>query len=483
MSSKFKPTQEQLDIVNTFSKTKVLKINAVAGSGKTSTLELLAEANQIPSLYISFNKSIAMEASDRFPKHVKCVTAHALAYASKGKLYAHKLESNQKYSKANTARTVSQIVDYFKLEDYSATPNISGRTVAALARDTIRKFCFSADKEINETHIDRDELKVIQKGHDFEMKKFVKVVIAVANMLWQEKINPVTNACISHDVYLKLWSLENPVLNFDIIYGDEQQDSNACLLAVLRQQSSKVCYVGDNHQGIYAWRGAVNAMQIINAPEMELSQSWRYGEEIAKVAERILKKYDISVKGNPSIDSTVINKNTSSVYTKIFRTNSALFNELAYLQQQGKKVHAEAGVKEYLLKLKSILALKQGKVPFHDDVAKYTNYTDLLIDSEDEPELKALVGVVERRDIDRFINSLEAVKDSKGDNCNIILTTGHKSKGREWDVVEIAQDFKFSDKSSEQELNLLYVACTRAKKTLVLPENLFSVLSGEEDEL
>ena len=81
MSSKFTPTKQQLDILEAFKNTRVLKVNAIAGSGKTSTLELLADANQKPSLLLAFNKSIADEASRRFPAHVSCRTINSLAYA------------------------------------------------------------------------------------------------------------------------------------------------------------------------------------------------------------------------------------------------------------------------------------------------------------------------------------------------------------------------------------------------------------------
>lgn len=59
MSSKFSPTQEQLDIVKAFGTTRVLKVNAVSGSGKSSTLKLLAEEYKQPSLLLAFNKAIA----------------------------------------------------------------------------------------------------------------------------------------------------------------------------------------------------------------------------------------------------------------------------------------------------------------------------------------------------------------------------------------------------------------------------------------
>jgi superfamily I DNA/RNA helicase len=60
------------------------------------------------------------------------------------------------------------------------------------------------------------------------------------------------------------------------------------------------------------------------------------------------------------------------------------------------------------------------------------------------------------------------------DDPEIILTTAHKSKGREWDVVWLASDFpsNWNNKGEwvglrDEERNLLYVAVTRARKHLI----------------
>ena len=87
------PTQEQKDILSAFKSTRVLKVNACAGSGKTSTLVMLAQDNPVPSLYVCFNKVIREEAELRFPSHVSCRTQHSLAYAEFGQGLLHKMQN------------------------------------------------------------------------------------------------------------------------------------------------------------------------------------------------------------------------------------------------------------------------------------------------------------------------------------------------------------------------------------------------------
>ena len=63
-------------------------VNSVAGSGKTFMLTEIAKSLNAPNgLYICYNKSIATEASRKFPKSVICSTVHSLAYAPTVKTY------------------------------------------------------------------------------------------------------------------------------------------------------------------------------------------------------------------------------------------------------------------------------------------------------------------------------------------------------------------------------------------------------------
>jgi ABC-type transport system involved in cytochrome c biogenesis ATPase subunit len=74
------PTEEQQVAVNKFLTGRPLKIAAFAGAGKTTTLRMLAEATRSRGVYLAFNKSIATEAKEKFPRSVDCRTTHAIAF-------------------------------------------------------------------------------------------------------------------------------------------------------------------------------------------------------------------------------------------------------------------------------------------------------------------------------------------------------------------------------------------------------------------
>jgi superfamily I DNA/RNA helicase len=72
------------------------------------------------------------------------------------------------------------------------------------------------------------------------------------------------------------------------------------------------------------------------------------------------------------------------------------------------------------------------------------------------------------------LRNLENVSQVKEKEADLIVSTIHKAKGREWDNVVIEDDFKLSEKTSDEEWNLLYVAITRAQKTVCLRGNLLA---------
>jgi hypothetical protein len=76
-------TREQMDIVNS---TGDIKINAVAGSGKTTTLIEYAGARPGQKiLYLAFNRAVKLEAERKFAEkgvsNVRIETAHSLAFS------------------------------------------------------------------------------------------------------------------------------------------------------------------------------------------------------------------------------------------------------------------------------------------------------------------------------------------------------------------------------------------------------------------
>ncbi len=477
-----KPTNQQTRIIKDFKDTRVMKINAVAGSGKTSTLKLLAEEYPQNSLYMAFNKAIATEAAQEFPDYVECRTTHSLAFAGFGRALMHKLK-RPPYKK-NVAQSSTEIASYYKLEDIG---EIKASILGLMVKLTVTKFEQSADKRIDTQHIPRQVMYDLKKTHEeIDEQEVKKVVLATAKKHWNEKKDPSSSVLAAHDTYLKLWQLSKPRLNFDIIYIDEAQDINPVVLDVAENQThAKIVYVGDTYQSIYQFRGAINAMESVVAPARLLSMSFRYGQPIADVAKGIIGGA-VDIQGNPDIESEVAPVDTSKKYTKLFRTNGKLLQEAVELLEEGYKVKCEIDVWDFVNTLTSADALRKGKMNQvkHETIIPYTSWDDLVECSEEDPELKRVKHIVTKGLVSRYVKQLTDLAHSKSKFYDILLTTAHKSKGRQWDQVVLADDYPDIEsfkEISDQERNLIYVAATRAVKTLELPINILMALQPIEE--
>ena len=52
------------------------------------------------------------------------------------------------------------------------------------------------------------------------------------------------------------------------------------------------------------------------------------------------------------------------------------------------------------------------------------------------------------------------------DRADVVISTAHRAKGREWNNVRLQGDFLHTDDMDDEDLRLAYVAITRAKRTL-----------------
>jgi hypothetical protein len=476
----FKPTQEQENILKAFNETRVLKINAVAGSGKSSTLKLLAQSHDKPSLYICFNKINAEEARAKFPIHTDCKTTHSLAFPTCGKMIVGKLtRPTGRY--VNVAGTSQEVAKYYNIKDFPCgdTP-LTAAAVASLVKNTVSRYQNSANEVLDKSHTPMSDIKRLENSHvGLNTKSLTTTVLKYAKLLWKDRIDPYSPVLAHHDTYLKMYQLSNPILSYDIIYVDEAQDLNPVTLDIIsRQTQSKIVFVGDTYQSIYAFRGAINALDSINSPSRLLSKSFRYGDDIARVATWIIGG-EIVISGNETVPSKVCYINDKE-YTMIFRTNSALLEHAVGLISSGKNVYCEVDAKGFIKKIESAqsLYLAQHKDVKHEDITPYSCWHDLTEAAKEDPELKRIAKIVQDGKAGFFISHLSKLSN-KPHKADITLTTAHKSKGMEWNNVVLADDYPLSkdsddpfEKMSSQEINLLYVASTRAILKLQLPSSI-----------
>lgn len=492
-----KPTEQQVACIVAGKAYPIVKIEAGAGSGKTSTLKLVSEAIPEPSLYVAFNKVTALEAEAKFPQHVLCKTTHSVAYAMFGKHLQDKL-SRPKGGYVNVAFTGTEIARFYKLgciTDPTGHIAVTDNGIGLFVRQTVERFEQSADMEISDKHLPLfDMARAIDA--DITSKSYV---LKHAKKLWADRINPASKVMASHDTYLKMYQLSKPVLSQKVIYLDEAQDSTPCVLDIIMNQAkygAKIILVGDRYQAIYGWRGAINAMERVDGHTTLLSKSFRFGQGVADVATAVLQG-QLKLTGREDLKSTVGGGGTvdrTKPYMYLFRSNSALLYAAVKAIQNGEEIRLEIDVKDFVRLLQSANALSRAdmKNVKHENILPYPTWGEYKEEAQKMTgEMKRIVNIIEGGDFYRFVSTLEGYENPP--SANVIYTSAHKSKGREHDQVILADDFPSHYDGGDweglppMEQNLLYVAVTRSMRVLEINDSVREAIDyynnheGEED--
>ncbi|XP_032077808.1 F-box DNA helicase 1 [Thamnophis elegans] len=492
-------TSEQQQILNhALAPGEVVKIVAFAGTGKTSTLlQYTRKWDKLNFLYLAFNSTIAKQAEVVFPGNVTCKTIHSLAFAEVGKHYKHKL---------NLGSLTSYLVSFVLSNRKGQSPFIRAKTVV----QTLAAFFASADAAITVEHTpiwckNNQGINVLVE----EREKHI--IVEEAKQIWakMKMRSPTTDMAhrMTHDGYLKLWQLQKPSLsNYDAILVDEAQDCTPAVMDIVLSQTCGVILVGDPHQQIYTFRGAVNSLlHVPHSRIFYLTQSFRFGSEIAYVGATLLdickKVRKKTLVGNTQ-ESDVRGVGVEGKEACLSRNNQTVFEDAVNRTggDSPAKIHLLGGLKAFgLEKISDLWKLlhPELKLEIKDPFIKrwvekgLASIKDYAAKAEDK-QLEMKIAIVEkyRERIPELLDRISRCHVPRPENADCILGTVHKAKGLEFDTVRIAGDFVNIPFTSpypgmgprnpftipEDEWNLLYVAVTRAKKRLIMSRNLADIL-------
>lgn len=476
----WKPSPEQAAILDSFFGSGDIKILAGAGTGKTTTLQLLANSTKAKITYLTFNKATAVEAKGRFSSNVTATTIHA---------FAHRDLTSQGHGQwlsrlrlgiepiAVTARRLGATEPGFA--EAFGGPKVANQVtpydLTKMAVDTVANYCHSPSRKLLARHVSTG------RASGSLRTALTPLVLLMAEEHWANiRDNAVTDMPITHDHYLKVWLLNGPVIGHsgDVMFVDEAQDlSPAVSHAIHAQNHLKKVFVGDPNQSIYGFAGGKDALASITATHtLPLTTSWRFGEAAATIANGWLRSLNAPhpVRPNPS-RSTLIGpcEHPNAVLT---RTNSAAVWELMTLQQSGQYPRLRSDHESILGLLRGAAELMAGRRASHSMLRHFTSWTDVQehvqYDSSAH-ELRTWAKLIEQHGT----TALErAVTDaSTGLGAGTVISTAHKAKGLEWDTVRICSDFAEilaraalgGDKDQlAEEKRLAYVAVTRARTHL-----------------
>ncbi|WP_426939759.1 exonuclease domain-containing protein [Pseudarthrobacter sp. S6] len=476
----WEPSPEQAAILDSFFGSGDIKILAGAGTGKTTTLQLLANSTKAKITYLTFNKATAVEAKGCFSSNVTATTIHAFAYrdlTSQG--HGHWLGRLRLGIEpiAVTARRLGATEPGFAeaFGGPKVAKQVTPYDLTKMAVDTVANYCHSPSRKLLARHVSTG------RASGSLRTSLTPLVLLMAEEHWANiRDETVTDMPITHDHYLKTWLLNGPSIGHsgDVLFVDEAQDlSPAVSHAIKAQKHLKKVFVGDPNQSIYGFAGGKDALASVTAAHtLPLSTSWRFGEDVAAIANGWLRSLSAPhpVRPNPSL-ATLIGpcEQPDAVLT---RTNAAAVWELMALQDSGQWPRLRSDHQSILGLLRGATDLMEGRRAGHALLRHFISWTEVqehvLYDSSAH-ELRTWTKLIELHGV----TALErAVTDaSAGLGTGAVISTAHKAKGLEWDTVRICSDFAEilarvalgGDKDQlAEEKRLAYVAVTRARTHL-----------------
>lgn len=464
------PTPEQVAAVQAATDTNDnLLLSALAGAAKTSTLVLIAEALPQDILCLAFNKKIATEMQQRLPDNCKAMTLNALGHRVWGDAIGRRL----KIDASKTYNIVNELV--------RAAPRVEQDTLWESFSELIRLVQFGKSCGYVPTgHFEK--AKRLMDDSEFFAHIEQRLSPCEEDLIREATLISINQAmkgeCDYDDQVLMPTVFQGAFPMYPVVLVDEAQDLSALNHATLRKLVGKrrLIAVGDPCQAIYGFRGAhEDSMALLrdafDMRELSLTISFRCPSSIVKhVKWRApqMRWPDWATAGEVRTLDTWTSETLAEDGVIICRNNAPLFGLAIKLLKNGRTCQLDG--KDVVAQITKTMRKFGGHdLPQHSVLEKI----DAWLDREKEKNKPRAYGRLEDRAqcMAIFARQGATLGDALAYAAHIMtlhsplkLMTGHKSKGLEFDNVYFLDQHLVGDE--DQDPNLRYVICTRAKQTL-----------------
>lgn len=446
-------------------------VNAVAGSGKSTTIENAVD--HIPAgcsaLFVAFNKSIAEELGRRMAgKPVAVSTLHSYGL------------------RTITAALGRLRIDGKRVDGFCEYLHGTDRTTFELRRDlaktvSLAKGALAKTAEDVDAIVDAFNIDSAFNGH---RASFIADVLKIL-----KRCEDTKDGAIDFDDMIWLPVVLNlRQRQFDRVFVDETQDLNAAQIEmVLRAVKSdgRICAVGDPRQAIYKFRGADdrafnNVKDRLSATELPLSVCYRCAKSVIGHIQAELPEIAIEAAPDAALGEVVAVTKEQMVKDAgpgdfiLSRSNAPLVGLCMTFLAEGRKANIQgrdvgAALAAFVKKSRA-----QSVEALRDYVEEWCRKECQRLaakrrDTQAVEDRAACIlalsdGAANVADVANRIESLFADSDDKN---RITLSTTHKAKGLERDRVWLLEGTYRRYPEMEEE-NLYYVAASRARRTLCL---------------
>lgn len=423
---KFAPTRQQQDIIDSVLQGKDTAVQALAGTGKTSTLEALALRlqQQFPDktiAYVAFNRSVKLEAEGRMPGNVESKTQHGIAYGWADKWMKDRTNDSTSLRRGDEVAGFLGIRETIRPKDGGEPMSVKEQAMAAMK--TVDTFALSAEDLPDASHMPE---KIKAMGPEVEA-----AVLASAQKIWEDLNQPDGKMRYSLDHMRKQWALTKPDLSkagsglkrkADIIFMDEAQDTPKVMAHLMDQQTAQKVVVGDSNQNIYSsFTGSIDYMsQVKKDVELPLTKSWRFGPEVADIGNRFLQMAGAPTRVEGAGASSKVVSDMQDPDAILVRSNAGMLGEILGELEKGRTVGVPAGTKKDLQSLVASAAfLKgQGDAPprMHDDLAAYRTWDEVVAEADaGNPTMVKVANMVNTHGIGGLRSILNEIVEKGGD--------------------------------------------------------------------
>jgi superfamily I DNA/RNA helicase len=219
----------------------------------------------------------------------------------------------------------------------------------------------------------------------------------------------------------------------------------------------------------------------LSGDPMYLTESHRFDQTLADAANTVL---DLLNHQTPNLKGVgqptkLSYGDPTAAHTILCRTNTGLLAEALKAVRKRQKIHVMGNLMDSVQQLESgyYLSIGQTENVTHPSLIGMKDWTEVENLKEHDADLNVLFRQVNTygSEIPHFCEELEQAGEVPEVKADVVLSTVHKAKGREWKHVRLNNDFPklvyFSDnerkyKVKKFEVYTLYVALTRAQSVL-----------------
>jgi len=449
-----------------------LSIEAVAGSGKTTTI--LHAMNMVKGsvLFLAFNRSIAVELAERTPMGTDCKTFNALGHG----LLKRKVGSAQ--------------LDKWKLSKL-LKPQMSTAEYREWGFDLIKIVGSMKSSGTLEPPGPDDFIHYVEHS-DIPMNRITYAAMLLQE-LWEESLDVTESFTFDDQLYMPVfWDMTFPA--YETVFVDEAQDLNAIqhmMLDRLAERGARIVAVGDSRQAIYGFRGALtNSMETLNSrfdcTELPLSVCYRCCKSVVKEAQSIVPEIqwsEDSPEGTITHSSLIDPTDMPADSIVMCRTNAPMFKYALQFLTAKVPCMVMSNFGEGLIKfVKSFDVTKTEDLSREIEAWRYKEVKE----AEDRELFHKINRINDKaRSIQPFCDEyrikaqvVQALERLLRSDNGPRLCTIHKAKGLEAEYAYLLRPdlvpgpwIEPETEEFKQEENLLYVAITRAQNHLVYMED------------